>query len=96
MACEYQAPTETHMNWHMQRVHGTMSRLDKARFGLKQDWHPEYDSVNYDGDYEDAAGNYDDYDYDDLENMRYGVKSEPGLSIKPDPASYADRNDDED
>ena len=95
MACEYQAPTETHMNWHMQRVHGTMSRLDKARFGLKQDWHPEYDSVNYDGDYEDAAGNYEDYDYDDLDNMRYGVKSEPGLSIKPDPASYADWNDDE-
>ena len=78
------------MNWHMQRLHGTMSRLEKPRFGLRDNWHPEYDSYNYDADYEDADF---DRNYED-EDMKWGIKSEPGLHIKPDPSSYTDWNDD--
>ena len=91
MACEYQAPTETHMHWHMQRDHGTMSRLEKPRFGLRDNWHPEYD--NYDADYEDGGtGNYETYDDD-----KYGnIKSESGsfFNVKAEPSSYMDWNED--
>lgn len=89
----HQAPTETHMHWHMQRDHGTMSRLEKPRFGLRDNWHPEYD--NYDADYDDADfdRNYDNNE-DDYNNYGYNIKSEPGISIKADPSTYMDWNED--
>ena len=49
------------MHWHMQRDHGTMSRLEKPRFGLRDNWHPEYD--NYDADYEDGFDNNEGRDH---------------------------------
>jgi hypothetical protein len=66
MACEYLAPTETHMQWHMRREHGTSDRMDRPKFNQFDDWHPDYD--RYDADAED---------YEE----KYQVKQEPFMKI---------------